>query len=171
MDKDAIDALKEQLDYFIRLSDAQSEQIKDKELQQRSQHLIKSPSIKEQKLPELEKSDRLYHNKQISYTVNRRDDWSPTVISNSFVSKFLEFHSEHHDSDPQRCVNLDLQTSRLEPEVIIRKDNPIRFHNGKHFNQTSANVSNMLNQKKRQETTIKFFFEILLKDALRSMAL
>ena len=61
MDKDAIDALKEQLDYFIRLSDAQSEQIKRyKELQQRSQHLIKSLiNQTEEAPPSWKKSDRL----------------------------------------------------------------------------------------------------------------
>lgn len=43
MEKDAIDALNDQLDYFIRLSQAQAEQIKHyKELQQRSQKLIQS---------------------------------------------------------------------------------------------------------------------------------
>ena len=61
MDKDAIDALKEQLDYFIRLSDAQSEQIKRyKELQQRSQHLIKSLiNQTEEAPPSWKKSERL----------------------------------------------------------------------------------------------------------------
>ena len=43
MEKDALDALNDQLDYFIRLSQAQAEQIKHyKELQQRSQRLIQS---------------------------------------------------------------------------------------------------------------------------------
>ena len=62
MDKDAIDALKEQLDYFIRLSDAQSEQIKRyKELQQRSQHLIKSLiNQRAEAPPSWKKSDRLW---------------------------------------------------------------------------------------------------------------
>ena len=61
MDKDAIDALKEQLDYFIRLSDAQAEQIKRyKELQQRSQHLIKSLINQTAEAPpSWKKSDRL----------------------------------------------------------------------------------------------------------------
>ena len=41
--EDEIIALKEQLDYFVRLSQAQAEQInKYKELQQRSQKLIQS---------------------------------------------------------------------------------------------------------------------------------
>jgi len=43
MKNDAIDALNDQLDYFIRLSQAQAEQIKHyKELQQRSHKLIQA---------------------------------------------------------------------------------------------------------------------------------
>ncbi len=43
MDNNSIDAVKGQLDYFIRLSQAQAEQIKHyKELQQRSHKLIQS---------------------------------------------------------------------------------------------------------------------------------
>ena len=50
MDNDGIDALSDQLDYFIRLSQAQAEQIKHyKELQQRSHKLIRSLISKQAK--------------------------------------------------------------------------------------------------------------------------
>ena len=52
MDKDAIDALKRELDYFIRLSKAQEEQIKRyKELQQRSHRLMQFLIIKTSERP------------------------------------------------------------------------------------------------------------------------